>query len=71
VRSRDRIAVLAALNLAFDLADKKTQAAAQPPAPGPGQIASTSANEPGTGPENTSLNKLLERLDQALGKDDA
>ena len=32
VRARDRIAVLAALNLAFDLADQKPVAPAPPPA---------------------------------------
>jgi cell division protein ZapA len=68
VRSRDRIAVLAALNLAFDLADRQTNAAAQPPAPA--NTASTSPSEPSTGPESASLNKLLQRLDHALGKDE-
>jgi len=59
VRARDRIAVLAALNLAFDLAD---QGSAAPTAPdtAPGEAAQ------GNSPVLTSL---LERLDRALGDD--
>ena len=68
VRARDRIAVLAALNLAFDLSDK------------PDSTSTTASEKSGTEPsparseDNTSdsdllLTSLLERLDEALGED--
>ncbi|AEG92725.1 conserved hypothetical protein [Ramlibacter tataouinensis TTB310] len=61
VKARDRIAVLAALNLAFDVADRAT---AQPPAPAPARApaASAPANDP-------RLAQLLQRLDHVLGDD--
>jgi cell division protein ZapA len=64
VRARDRIAVLAALNLAFDLADKAPT----------GPTVSSDATTPARSDDNTSdpdllLTSLLERLDQALGED--
>jgi cell division protein ZapA len=62
VRARDRIAVLAALNLAFDLSDKFT------PAPDVLQTAPLST----TGVEATdsdALHKLLGRLDDVLSED--
>jgi cell division protein ZapA len=58
VRARDRIAVLAALNLAFDLTERSTVAGA--------------GSDAGRGDErgNTmELTTLLERLDRALGDD--
>ena len=67
VRARERIAVLAALNLAFEVADRDAaaaQAAAQPaPAAAP-----TSAVAP-TEEETLRLQSLLSRLVQALGQD--
>ena len=69
VRARDRIAVLAALNLAFDLADRGT-AAPQAPAPAltrsMGPDAADGLPSAGSDPVLTSL---LERLDVALGED--
>jgi cell division protein ZapA len=66
LRARDRIAVLAALNLAFDLADAPTPAeapASEVPAPATPAAATTA-----TAPANeASLQDLLQRLDQALG----
>jgi cell division protein ZapA len=59
VRARDRIAVLAALNLAFDLSDQHAQKAAQP-----ASVAPTSAGEP-----SAKLASLLARLDDALQRD--
>ena len=57
VRARDRIAVLAALNLAFDLADQR----AHPREPA----------APTDGVENAQkLRALLVRLDDALTRDD-
>jgi len=62
VKARDRIAVLAALNLAFDLPDRDTpQAGAARPASA-GADAADNAHEP-------PLASLLERLDAALGDD--
>lgn len=60
VRARDRIAVLAALNLAFDLGD---QSAHQPPA-----TTGTAAAMPAQSSEK--LGALLARLDEALNRDD-
>jgi len=59
VRARDRIAVLAALNLAFDLADQHAQPAATRPAAEPGQASESSER----------LRSLLVRLDDALNRD--
>ena len=57
VRARDRIAVLAALNLAFDLSDK---ASGGMPHPSGGLIAES---------ESEALRALLDRLDDALSED--
>jgi len=57
VRARDRIAVLAALNLAFDLADQR----AHPREPSAPADAVESAQR---------LRALLVRLDDALSRDD-
>lgn len=56
VRARDRIAVLAALNLAFDLADQRTQPREDTPAD--------------AGETAQKLRALLARLDDALTRDD-
>jgi cell division protein ZapA len=58
VRARDRIAVLAALNLAFDLSDKAAVATGVPAASG----APTES-------ESGALRALLDRLDDALSED--
>ena len=59
IKARDRIAVLAALNLAFDQSDDKATAASTPTA---------SADE--TSPESVDrLSKLLARLDKAIESD--
>ena len=66
IRARDRIAVLAALNLAFDLADRsmaelqarRDQSAQPPPA----------ATNPAAG-NDPQLTALLQRLDRCLGDD--
>ena len=63
VRARDRIAVLAALNLAFDVTDRApavTASAVVPDRPRTGENATDS---------DVLLISLLERLDQALGED--
>ena len=58
IKARDRIAVLAALNLAFD----NNESAATAPAPS----ATTSSTPQGA---SERLTGLLQRLDQALGQD--
>jgi cell division protein ZapA len=68
VRARDRIAVLAALNLAFDLADKVPTAAAAPPPTTAPLGAETPLAHPATD-SKLLLTSLLERLDAALGED--
>jgi len=69
IRARDRIAVLAALNLAFDLADKSPSDAQSPVH----AASSHMAGNPGQGApipgESLLLTSLLERLDVALGTD--
>ena len=70
VRARERIAVLAALNLAFDLAEPTASAA-------PAAVAVPAASRPdtptrtdeSTGDADVLLISLLERLDEALGDD--
>jgi cell division protein ZapA len=66
VKARDRIAVLAALNLAFDLSDRGT-----PPAPAvtPPASAPSRVSRPLAEGDDAQLNSLLERLDAALGED--
>ena len=54
IKARDRIAVLAALNLAFELADRTA-----PPA----------IRAPGEPIDQAQINSLIERLDTALGLD--
>ena len=67
VKARDRIAVLAALNLAFDVADRQD---VQLPAVVPAALPASdtdSARAPGL--VDPRLTALLHRLDQALGDD--
>lgn len=59
VRARDRIAVLAALNLAFDLADKPEVAL----------VEATPANSSSKAAESNVLGALIARLDDALSED--
>ena len=66
VRARDRIAVLAALNLAFDLGEHATASGADPTAPSQGERAQDNAT---TGADGMMLTSLLDRLDRALGED--
>ena len=62
VRARDRIAVLAALNLAFDLGENANAA------PPPATAAATAATATDTD-DGAMLSSLLDRLDRALGED--
>ena len=61
VKARDRIAVLAALNLAFELSDR-----AAPMATNPVSTPSGTLSEP---LDQTQLDSLLSRLDNALASD--
>jgi len=61
VKARDRIAVLAALNLAFDLTDRDTPAPPLTSAPETPAPTDTQSQE--------RLNQLVLRLDQVLGHD--
>ncbi len=67
VRARDRIAVLAALNLAFDLGDHGVAAAL--PASVPAGAAPANAVAGADAADGLMLSALLERLDGALGED--
>jgi cell division protein ZapA len=58
IKARDRIAVLAALNLAFELPERSAQPAHQQPA--------AVSWAPGS---QAPLDRLLQRLDAALGTD--
>ncbi|MBH1986786.1 MAG: cell division protein ZapA [Burkholderiales bacterium] len=61
LKARERIAVLAALNLAYVLADRPPLTPAlAPPAPAP---------EAGPAPSSEYLDQLIARLDQTLGQD--
>ena len=59
IRARDRIAVLAALNLAYQLADRPQRASAPAAVPRQGE-------EQG---DDTGLDSLIRRVDAALGSD--
>jgi cell division protein ZapA len=63
VRARDRIAVLAALNLAFDVPERAPVPTTAPAASTDDVVANLSPDS------NLLLVSLLERLDEALGED--
>ena len=76
VRARERIAVLAALNLAFEIADREAAdlaaaaAAQQRDIPTPTASAITEASDtPSPVAQDQRLQQLLLRLDEALGED--
>ena len=66
VKARDRIAVLASLNLAFDLAAQQASSAAAAAAPAPVAASSTEESSADTDPKAA---QLIQRLDQALAGD--
>lgn len=69
VKARDRIAVLASLNLAFDLAQREASLAAAV-APLPPASAPTPAAAPGASDvDDARASQLIQRLDQALAGD--
>jgi len=67
IKARDRIAVLAALNLAFDLSDRAALASAPPAAPA--AAAAAAVNNDGQGDDPARVQQLLARLDQVLADD--
>ena len=69
IKARDRIAVLAALNLAFELPERTgASESAGATAPAPSQVSASSAVLNTSTPE-PQLTALLQRLDTALGVD--
>jgi cell division protein ZapA len=68
VRARDRIAVLAALNLAFDLSEKPDGASTLASEKS-GTEASPARSDDNASDSDLLLTSLLERLDEALGED--
>ncbi len=62
VKARERIAVLAALNLAFALAERGNR-------PGPVEPGRDGANRSGDAPNPVDIDGLIHRLDAALGAD--
>ncbi|MDM0112538.1 cell division protein ZapA [Variovorax sp. J22R133] len=68
VKARDRIAVLASLNLAFDLAQFEASAAAQAAKPSAPAIPPASG-DPENGTDDERLTQLVQRLDHALAGD--
>lgn len=71
VKARDRIAVLASLNLAFELAQKETQAleATAHPAPLPPAMAAAAPAESWDTASLARLDDLARRIDHTLGQD--
>ena len=67
VKARERIAVLAALNLAYQLAERGNGSAAAPHAAAPA-LAPPSAHD-GPISDQAALDALIRRLDNALGDD--
>ena len=67
VRARDRIAVLAALNLAFDLSDRTSTLTTTQATSLSGEASARSSEH--AGDPDLLLTSLLERLDEALGED--
>ena len=68
VRARDRIAVLAAINLAFDLAHNSTTSPT-PTATSASGLTGKLVPDPQQVGSDPLLSSLLERLDAALGED--
>ena len=59
VKARERIAVLAALNIAYELAER----------PAPARTPAAPAAPVGAGPASTDVGTLIRRIDEALGQD--
>ncbi|MBT2332753.1 cell division protein ZapA [Variovorax paradoxus] len=68
VKARDRIAVLASLNLAFDLAAQQAAAAAAPLSVPVAAVPASAAADGGEADARAA--QLIQKLDQALAGDD-
>ena len=68
IKARDRIAVLAALNLAFELPDRSVAEPAIQATSAPMSLHASNGNGE-TGQSSPQLASLLQRLDMALGQD--
>ncbi|EYC51553.1 cell division protein ZapA [Hylemonella gracilis str. Niagara R] len=66
IKARERIAVLAALNLAFDLGSNSAAAPLRPAQGEPDSLVSASGLD---ARDAAAINTLITRLDQALGED--
>jgi cell division protein ZapA len=69
IKARDRIAVLASLNLAFDLSERDNQTHSTVSNASPLVTQTPTAEEQSTPDHNLMLASLLQRLDAALGED--
>src|SRR4051794_22848129 len=69
VKARDRIAVLAALNLAFDVADRNVASSSTPAISTAELRVAGNGNANGHDAADPRLSHLLQRLDSALGDD--
>jgi cell division protein ZapA len=69
IKARDRIAVLAALNLAFDMGDRAKPATEPGNSNGNGNRSAASAPVLDKTAQDALLASILERLDEALGSD--
>lgn len=69
VRARERIAVLAALNLAFDLADREANELAQASSPTPAAPSAGTSHDALSATASERLEALVKRLDDVLGAD--
>ena len=67
VKARDRIAVLAALNLAYEMAARPVAAAAAPDGVSASELAAKTGNENAV--SHPGLTGLLQKLDRALADD--
>ena len=71
VKARDRIAVLAALNLAFDVAERSVARTPASPRFTPSELTAKNGNggDHGNGQADPRLAGLLQKIDRALGSD--
>ncbi len=69
IKARDRIAVLAALNLAFDSGDRSRAQAVAADTAGTSSTAFDGQPMLGKDAQDALLASILERLDEALGED--
>ena len=69
LKARERIAVLAALNLAYILAERPSAPAPTPDSPGQSPQADAHASALGPLPSPAYVDQLVARIDQALGQD--